>query len=525
MNTYKRILSIVLSGCLFINFLVFNCFGSAPRQKNKKLALPIDFTNLEEVDFYGGVGPIKPDRVYLDERGDRVAYFSREKCFQLQQLLKDSAEKYYIDNRALLFGAGSIIRERINSTSDHSISFFSITSTKSYLRSLLGAAGLYNIVTALLMINEPNCKNIVDNMRSLQINCMFCNDICAGKDPLSGLEVGFDFDSERFALPYKRLSSDTLMNSILERFLELNSLDDIIGALKYIESIFRNANQSDDTILKNSASVALTKVSKIFHENFERQIRFVNLTQDDIPLSNLQEIARVLAVRRYINHLVLAYRWMSIQINVLNSGNLNVLYIASPSGISRSYLSNTDATTLAENIALRVTTEVNRFLNRCLIQEATFEFIEEALEKSGIDISQLTDKKTELENQLDELQEEILSDVVTTSTELESSAVNGLIKNNLSLCPACFSSILDTSTKTIEDFIKILCKIKKIDSVSSELEDITNQLLRLNLFRETVFLHCQLQYVLKYFPDFSGIIITERTISDTKKIYDIEFFH
>ena len=154
----KQVLSLLLSFSFITHFYSISCFCSAPHDKQiispnlltkRHTSLPIDFTTLESVDFYGGFGPIQPDRVYLNEAGEKVAFFSRQKCIQLKSILKQAAEKYYLDHRALLYSEGYKIQYIIDDDNDKDIPTNQrvLIAFKSTVRNIFSGFSIYPIIT------------------------------------------------------------------------------------------------------------------------------------------------------------------------------------------------------------------------------------------------------------------------------------------------------------------------------------------------------------------------------------------
>ena len=484
--------------------------------------LPKDFVSLEQIDFYGKYGPAQPDRVYVNENGEIVAFFWRENCTSIQNHLKMAAKRFYEDNRALLYMRGFFIDEEIECDDEDGLSSGDICScyVKTYFKSLWSAAGIYGLITLILRKGTEDGEKKDTNMTKRVVACVMNNLIVKSsrdqdkwyrKDKNTaylGIEVGFGNHTE-ISKP-KHIIIDKAVESIIESDseIELDSLPKILFMLRYIEDTYRRGTIHNNNGEKNYASYWLTKVNSIFVDNYERQMRFLNISQDDIPLQELQNFANVLVIRRYINNIVLSYRWMTINLNLFNSGDLTYLNIASLSNYNRYYLASPDVITLANNISLRVSTEINRYLNRCDIDLATTEFLKEALERNSIQIETLSEKEQELENQLEELGHEFINQTSENIKEFHS-------KLNQSFD---IPKIFDDSDK----FIETCYTFQKIQKTNQQLETIKRDLKYNMKFKELIIFHCQLQFIQKYFPDFSAIIIHEESSFLTHK-YDIEF--
>lgn len=119
--------------------------------QNNMNELPIDFTRLEKIDFYGCADLFEPDRVYLNSNGQLVAFISSEKIDELKRILKASAEKYYVDHRPLLFSMGIEIQSLIDS---HDWELSSFQKGKNFFRTcirlLYSGFGIYGLVTILM---------------------------------------------------------------------------------------------------------------------------------------------------------------------------------------------------------------------------------------------------------------------------------------------------------------------------------------------------------------------------------------
>ena len=459
--------------------------------------IPIDFTKLEKVGFLYGYGPLEPDRVYKDTNGQYVAFFSNEKCEELKRVFKQSTESYYLDNRALLFSYGHYIRATMESENfegptkgENRWAHF-----KTLGRSFYSAFGMYSIVTNIMMKVKDEYEDIFNNMYIMAITCNKLNWITsiknkdyyyrAKKQYAEGIEICF---GTKEPLP---------MCCIYFNKEKLNigspiTLTDVYSELLIIEELFRLGNRNNSNIDKNIASKYLSKVSEVFHQNFERQIKY--------SIEKNSNYLTILHIRKLINYLVLSYRWMSVNVDFFDCGEINCLQIASPSRQKRYYLCKSDVEIFRNRLLLKVSTELCQYLGKFDFNIATSEYIEECLEKKSEVIENLMKEYQKINNLIEQLQ------------DLVSSSFCNMAKNVLELLKSCILSgpmkLISLpsliNSENIKEFISALVKKHKNQKKKTQIHQ---KILNNNKFEQMLYLYFQLQFIKKLSMRYSGIIL------------------
>ena len=308
---------------------------------------------------------------------------------------------------------------------------------------------------------------------------------------IEGISVGFG-NKKEFCFPTIHCNEKRLLSC-----KNIRTINDVIDNIKYVEFLFREGNTRENECLKNCASAILSRVSKVFFENFERQIKY----NSDICPEITNDKAIIFLIRKYINFLVLSYRWMPVNINLFNSGVINCLQIGSVTNQERYYLARKDKNILTRNITMKVAIEVNRYLGTFNVEEATNEFIEKCLEKNELKNNSLIAESNKIDEQIDVLQTKLTEsinvmpeDFMDQFTAAISKGVSGIVQ---------LPKLLENLNMKV--FISSIIKLNKL---KQKKEKILKDLSISREFRELFYLHLQLQFSKKYFPNCNSIILT-----------------
>ncbi|KAK8870630.1 hypothetical protein M9Y10_008517 [Tritrichomonas musculus] len=479
-------------------------------------SFPIDFTHLEHIDFYGNFGEIEPDRVYKNDEGETVAFISQEKCHQLKNILVQSTQKFYDDNRALLYSHGYQLGRlmKCDSFDGPSKGKKVLDGFKTFGKNLWSGFGLYSIVTNSIISANDKAGDTFSSMIKRAVTCNKVNAtaksggnnyFCKKENSyVEGVELGFG-KQRTIACPRLYLKEED------DEYGRPQTINKIIEELLVVENLFREGNRINSSWHKNIGSSLLTKINRIFHENFERGVKY------DFSGTLTREKALIIIVRKYINYLVLSYRWMSVNINLYGCGNINCLRIASPSNQECYYLTRADTDMLANQMSMKVAVEINRYLGTFNIGEATNEFIVQCLQKNSIRNTELVSESNKIDEKIDNLEDELSEVINNMAQEASQSLTNSLIKgsSNAIEIPKCLNN-----SKTSTQFIGTI--INKINKLEKRKIEVLEQLSESKDFREMFYLHLQLQFIKKYFNRYSAIIMTITT-NGTDKKYDIQF--
>jgi len=239
----------------------------------------------------------------------------------------------------------------------------------------------------------------------------------------TGLELSFGNQDDFLMTNYiQNEGNKDLMKYYIESLRSHTmSLNGIISVLFAIKGIFEDGNREKNDIEKNIASCLLNEVSTIFFKNYEKPAKY---NHENLTVEGLKQYMEIMNIRKLINSIVLVYRFQDVQADICGFGTIQCLEIASPTGISRYYLSKNDIQNYLPNIEIKISKKINQYLNTFNLEIVTYQYIEKVLKDLNINIEQLSNEAKTLNEIIDISQRNI----------------NSLLVNNIQKSLLCFIS-------------------------------------------------------------------------------------